>query len=184
MLMSGVAGRCGHPRNRFFRAVRITVYNNQNRHRCRLNCTVRDGSIPLPADQKLEKEKMNQKISNAPVIGMIVAIMLLTLSVGVNIWLYNESQSQSQYSDWTSSIQRDYNVWGVVAKDTVWPNRFADCYAIAQAIRLQDIQRGYKHTNQAKLHHEINECQFEAEENDFDMFDEWYKLEWRGPFFP
>lgn len=127
---------------------------------------------------------MNQKISNAPVIGMIIAIMLLILSVGVNIWLYNEQRSQSQYRDWPSSLQGDYNIWREVARDTVSHNHFAACNAIGLAVRLQDIQRGYKHTNQAKLHNELNECRYEAEENDLDIFDEWFNLEWRGPLFP
>lgn len=127
---------------------------------------------------------MNQKISNAPVIGMIVAIMLLTISAGVNIWLYNESRSQFQHRDCLPSLQGDYNCWTKVARDAVSQNRFAACYAIAQAVRLEDIQRGFKDTNQAKLHNELNECQFEAEENDLDIFDEWFNLEWRGPFFP
>ena len=127
---------------------------------------------------------MNQKISNAPVIGMIVAIMLLTLSVGVNIWLYNESRSQFQHRDCLPSLQGDYNCWTKVARDAVSQNRFAACFAISLAVQLEDIQRGFKDTNQAKLHNELGDCVGDASHYDHEIYKEWYKLEWRGPLFP
>lgn len=81
---------------------------------------------------------MNQKISNAPVIGMIVAIMLLTLSVGVNIWLYNENSRSSDIlylpaetdTLTVTELERRTNMdWG--------------CYSYAAVTWATQIERGF-----------------------------------------
>lgn len=79
---------------------------------------------------------MNQKISNAPVIGMIVAIMLLTISAGVNIWLYNENNA-------LDDIQEETIATLTIGELEYLTNMNWRCFAYAATVWDAYIERVY-----------------------------------------
>lgn len=84
---------------------------------------------------------MNQKISNAPVIGMIVAIMLLTISAGVNIWLYNENNALDDIQQSQSQLELGTHTF-IERLETI-TNMDWGCFLNAVVNWTADIERGY-----------------------------------------